>query len=472
MGYIQYSQVGNCCGLDQLLPLLRNDINPIGIAPMNETYQPANLPPSLTSNVSKEATDFLLAEYAALRAEILNRTEIQHQLISLALIAAGTFLTVGLQGSPTVTLAYPILAVFLAAAWAQNDTRVHQIGLYIKKRIEKRILEAGLGWEHAVPSTRIGRLGSLTLLASRGVFVGTEIMAVSIRLLKLTFPFPTEDIVLIIIDGIAIMLTVFLLKRHTVRLARPTFQPTEPDKLFLLAVDIDETLLGDEDGELSLKIFARDYPNSFLLAVVTGRTLSSVQQLINDGRLPQPDYIGSSVGTELYRRDKTIYCLDQKYAARVSREWSLETIYTLGEGEGIRRQEFGENQPLFHAGFEWDGQPSTLDAFRKRLAKQSGCCILPSSNKYIDVLPDRLGKGEVVRFLQQELQVDPSRVVVAGDSGNDKGMFETSFKGIIPVNAQEELKIVACQPRHYQSSFPAALGVMYGLYHFGFVEQV
>jgi sucrose-phosphate synthase len=73
--------------------------------------------------------------------------------------------------------------------------------------------------------------------------------------------------------------------------------------------------------------------------------------------------------------------------------------------------------------------------------------------------------------LQQELGLDPERVVVAGDSGNDSEMFDTGFKGIVPVNALDELKAAACRPWHYHSPLPVARGVLDGLRHFGFVEQ-
>ena len=59
----------------------------------------------------------------------------------------------------------------------------------------------------------------------------------------------------------------------------------------------------------------------------------------------------------------------------------------------------------------------------------------------------------------------------AGDSGNDSEMFDTGFKGIVPHNAQDELKVVACRPWHYHSPLPVARGVLDGLRHFGFVEQ-
>jgi sucrose-phosphate synthase len=177
-----------------------------------------------------------------------------------------------------------------------------------------------------------------------------------------------------------------------------------------------------------------------------------------------------AVGTELFACDDPENVIGKKYAALVSR-WDLGAIYALGEGQGIERQEFPGGQPRFQAGFYWDARPETLAAFRQRLAQRDECRIVVSYNKYIDVLPAPLGKGNAARFLQRELGLDPARVVVAGDSGNDSEMFETGFKGIVPSNAQEELKVVACRSWHYHSPLPAARGVLDGLRHFGFVEN-
>jgi hypothetical protein len=159
---------------------------------------------------------FLLAEYEALRAEILKRTEIQHQLISLALIATGTFLA---TGSATARLAYPILAVFLAAAWAQSDIRIEQLGAYIEKRVEERLLGDNLGWEHfCKPLHDTPKLRSLAHFASRGVFCGTQILTVLVSFL--TTSFPTEDIVLLVVDSLAVILTVILLRQRKLSLER------------------------------------------------------------------------------------------------------------------------------------------------------------------------------------------------------------------------------------------------------------
>jgi hydroxymethylpyrimidine pyrophosphatase-like HAD family hydrolase len=238
---------------------------------------------------------------------------------------------------------------------------------------------------------------------------------------------------------------------------------------FLLASDIDDTLLGDESGEEQFRQFVVRQNGQFCLAYITGRYRHSVMQLINEGRLPRPRFICSEVGTELLDLDDPANRLGEAYAMRAQNGWDLDEIYRLGMGEGVTRQEFDEGQPRFQAGFYWDARPETLRAFYKRLSTLEGVSIQASYDTYIDVLPARLGKGQAALFLQQELGFEREQVVVAGDSGNDRQMFETGFKGIVPANALDELKLLARQPWHYHSPHPAACGVLDGLREFGFV---
>jgi len=131
------------------------------------------------------ANDFLLAEYSQLRSEILKRSEIQHQLISIALVALGALISVGLKDSPSALLAYPMLAVFLSAAWSYNDIQIAQVGIYIRHRIEERLAGDGLGWEHAIVSDRASRrIGARTKLSTRGILLGSEVLALGLYLLK------------------------------------------------------------------------------------------------------------------------------------------------------------------------------------------------------------------------------------------------------------------------------------------------
>jgi hypothetical protein len=169
-----------------------------------------------TTTLSQPQLQFLLAEYAALREEVLKRIEIEHQLISLALIAAGTFITLGLQlGSITAMLAYPLLALFLASTWVRNEVRIQQLANYIKNRVEDQLLDGYSGWEHKRQTSFIASgLRAFKLLGSRGVLIGTQLSVVFVALLKTQFA--GEDIALLVIDSIAIIITAFLLRRQEI----------------------------------------------------------------------------------------------------------------------------------------------------------------------------------------------------------------------------------------------------------------
>lgn len=138
---------------------------------------------------------FLKEEYQALRGEILKRTELQYQLTSIALIAFGSLLTIGLgkDGSPEATLAYPLLTVALAAAWSQHDIRIRQLGTYIKDHIEGELLGVGKGWEHFLSTSgaETERVGKRTQWSSRVILFITPMLAVILSRFKIRFKIGT-----------------------------------------------------------------------------------------------------------------------------------------------------------------------------------------------------------------------------------------------------------------------------------------
>src|ERR1700693_240276 len=162
---------------------------------------------------TNDPSPFLLAEYRELRGEILKRSELQHQLISIALVAFGGLTAVGLKDSPGALLAYPMLVLFLSIGWSYHDIQIAQLGVYIRYRIEERLVGGDLGWEHARLSDRASReIGSLIKVSTRGVFWGSECLAIVLYLLKrLSMGWPTAiegyegEVVLLILAGIGVI---------------------------------------------------------------------------------------------------------------------------------------------------------------------------------------------------------------------------------------------------------------------------
>ena len=160
---------------------------------------------------------FLKEEYQALRGEILKRTELQHQLISIALVAFGSLLALGFgkDGSPQATLAYPLLTVALAAAWSQHDIRIRQMGAYIKDSIEPQLLGTGKGWEHFLEwsGAESERVGKRAQWSTRVILFITPILAVIFARFKIGMPVDPVDRLLTGMDILCIAITAYLFWR-------------------------------------------------------------------------------------------------------------------------------------------------------------------------------------------------------------------------------------------------------------------
>ena len=170
----------------------------------NQTSSPKNAP---------EADAFMLAEYNALREEVLKRVELQQQILSLTLIVFGTILTFGLQvHSASIILLYPTLSFFLAATWAHDGRTVMKIGIYIRDQVEAKIGGNTFGWEHRArrrqkPRGKLTFLsaggvfaGGLNFMSARGVFASTALLAT-----LLAIPFAKVDVTDIFLFALAIV---------------------------------------------------------------------------------------------------------------------------------------------------------------------------------------------------------------------------------------------------------------------------
>src|SRR5712692_7428109 len=117
--------------------------------------------------------DMLAAEYTSLREEIIKRIEIQHQLLSLALIAPGTVLAIGFQTrSASLLFVYPLLGMFLSAVWLSNSIAIHDIAGYIRSQIQPRVGEGRAIWERHRASIDTSRVRLLHFWGTRGIFIG------------------------------------------------------------------------------------------------------------------------------------------------------------------------------------------------------------------------------------------------------------------------------------------------------------
>jgi mannosylfructose-6-phosphate phosphatase len=234
---------------------------------------------------------------------------------------------------------------------------------------------------------------------------------------------------------------------------------------YLVISDIDGTLLGDSEALQSLNDWIEAGTHQLLWVFSSGRFFQSVCRSVREEKMPAPRAIIGGVGTEILKfpgGDPMVqWC---KHIDPGGTRFS----------ESVIKQEFSRFQRLVFQPLEFQSPFKVSfylhDARAEELAELARCLtragmdfqLVYSSKRDLDVLPSRANKGNAARFLAEEWKFAPDRVIVAGDSANDRAMFDVGFRGIVVGNAATELK--ALDSGHvFQATDPFAAGVLQGL---------
>ena len=253
---------------------------------------------------------------------------------------------------------------------------------------------------------------------------------------------------------------------------------TPPPRFFV--TDLDGTLIGQTEALARFKtlwtqIDPADRP---LLGFNTGRLLDETRRLIEEDRLPRPDYIISGVGTSIFDAgDKVVL---KEFTEVLEEGWDRDTVETVMRGlpYDVTRQPEHYQNAYKSSWFFNDADSSAIDEIQQLLDEAGlGIHVIYSSSRHLDVLPRWANKGNALRWLLRYLDIPATEVLVAGDSGNDSAMFALSgVRGIVVGNAQPEL-VEATKGRPAYHALPheiCAYGVIAGFRYYDLfsAEQV
>ena len=227
----------------------------------------------------------------------------------------------------------------------------------------------------------------------------------------------------------------------------------------LLATDLDGTFLGGRQADrLSLYRALRGAGN-VRLVFVTGRGVETVLPLLGDPLIPDPEYIISDVGATIVTTDglRPVHPLQWEIDATwVGAEPVLEAIGALG---GLVRQPVPQERRVSF--FARDAE--VVEAVRERV-RDLPVDVLMSADRYLDVLPRGVSKGSTLTRLVAQLEVDPDRVLVAGDTLNDLSLFETGYHGVVVGHAEPALvEATRGMPRVRHAELRGAGGILEAL---------
>ncbi len=267
-----------------------------------------------------------------------------------------------------------------------------------------------------------------------------------------------------------------------------------PHSSLLLCTDLDRTLLPNGPQPESPK--ARQYfkrlvsQQEITLAFVTGRDRDLVEDAIIHFQLPQPDFVISDVGSNIYDLREGRWQTWEQWQQEIAQDWngcSHSRLQQLLDGfEQLQLQE-AEKQNTFKLSYyvsrDIDWEPLDRSLTTRLTENGIDASLVWSVDEaedigLLDVLPRRATKLHAVEFLQKSLDIPLERTLFAGDSGNDLPVLISPIPSVLVANAMESVTADALSGAKHAGNRPAlylaqgGLNGMNGNYSAGILEGV
>ncbi|ATX80131.1 sucrose-phosphate synthase [Mariprofundus aestuarium] len=265
---------------------------------------------------------------------------------------------------------------------------------------------------------------------------------------------------------------------------RPLVEQTEPVKRMELSrrpilyrnaaiiTDLDQNLLGEPDAIPEFTAMLKQHRKMVSFGVATGRNLESALSVMRKHRIPQPDLLITSLGTEIYYAPNLTR--DAVWDRHINHRWHRrDLVELLQEIPGLEMQPKKFQTP-FKVSFyiDPDVAPDVQEINRFLSQHEHTVNVIFSHGQFLDVLPYRASKGYALRWAAEQLDIPLENLLVAGGSGADEDMMRGNMLGVVVANRhEEELSELAEADRIYFSEKSYAAGIIEAINHFDFFNK-
>ncbi|MFE9558379.1 HAD-IIB family hydrolase [Streptomyces sp. NPDC006703] len=206
--------------------------------------------------------------------------------------------------------------------------------------------------------------------------------------------------------------------------------------LRVLVADLDGTLLGGSAEQRRLLRTELHRHPEIVVTFATGRSLSSVREVLRDSLVPRPRWIIADVGASVV--DGNDLTSDLALQGRLRSGWP--------GAASVRAALSGFTALTYQQRVAQDGRcsfylkPQHLTAELTAAVEELGCSWVYSDGRYFDVLPPGAGKGAALSLLAAKQGWPLQSVLVAGDSLNDHSMLTLGTHAVVVSNAEPALQ--------------------------------
>ncbi|MGZ8215510.1 MAG: HAD family hydrolase, partial [Methylosarcina sp.] len=214
----------------------------------------------------------------------------------------------------------------------------------------------------------------------------------------------------------------------------------------------------------------RENRKRLIFGIATGRRLDSALAVLKKHRIPLPDILITSLGTEIYHTPELMadiawtYHIDHLWTPRVLRR-------IMGELPGLKLQHKSE-QSRFKLSYLYDSTIAPPLAEILTLLRQQELPVNPtlSFGQFFDIVPARASKGHALRYFARQRNIPLERILVAGGSGADEDMLRGTTRGVVVANRhREELSMLDDASEDiYFADRPHAWGLLEAIEHYDF----
>ncbi len=236
--------------------------------------------------------------------------------------------------------------------------------------------------------------------------------------------------------------------------------------------DLDQNLSGDADSLARLVKKLRDNRKCATFGIATGRRLDSALREMKHLKIPEPDVLITSGGTEIhYEPDLTE---DESWKRHINHLWTPGAVRRALDGlPGLELQRKSE-QSQFKISYFIDPQkaPSLEEILKILHQQEQSVNVILSFGQYLDILPIRASKGLALRYFAARWNIPLEQVLAAGGSGADEDMMRGNTLAVVVGNRHdEELSQLMDIDRIYYAKDQYAGGILEALEHYNFFDK-
>lgn len=235
--------------------------------------------------------------------------------------------------------------------------------------------------------------------------------------------------------------------------------------------DLDQNLLGNPEllGPFISTVQQNRKFTSF--GVATGRRLDSALQQIKHYKIPRPDVLITSLGTEIYYAPSLTR--DKAWSRHIDYLWKPNLVRNLlCDLPGIKRQPKSE-QGYFKVSCFYDPEnaPCIEELTSLLHLHDISANVIHSFGQYLDVIPKRASKGFALRWYAEQFGVPVEHILAAGGSGADEDMMRGNTLAVVVANRHhEELSELTDVERIFFATQPHAAGILEAIKHYDFFD--